>query len=98
MSAAETGESTAAINRRMDDRAWPEVEKALREGGRLFRPARLRDCYVQMPDPYHPAHHNRSLSASRVKRLVKDGVLQPTGVDTYQLAAPGPLFAAGGRW
>ncbi|AWN51594.1 hypothetical protein [Methylobacterium sp. 17Sr1-1] len=93
MAEPETGERTATITTRQDDRAWPDVERALREGGRLFRPARLRDCYVQMPDPSHPLHHMRSLSASRVKRLVADGVLRKTGADTYALAAPGPLFS-----
>jgi hypothetical protein len=88
MHAPETGESTVIINKRMDDRAWPDVQQALREGGRLFRPARLRNCYLQMPDPYHPLHHNRSLSAARVKRLVREGVLRQTGGDTYQLAEP----------
>ncbi|WP_407528400.1 hypothetical protein [Methylobacterium oryzisoli] len=90
MQAPETGESTATIYRRMDDGAWTEVRQALREGGRLFRPARLRDCYLQMPDPYHPLRHNRSLSAARVKRLVQQGVLRQTGVDTYQLAEHSP--------
>lgn len=93
MASPETGERTASLTKRQDDRAWHDIERSLHEGGRLFRPARLRDCYVQMPDPSHPLHHMRSLSLSRVKRLVADGVLRSTGVDTYALAAPGPLFS-----
>ena len=86
MSAPETGESTATINKRMDDRAVSDVLRGLREGGRLYRPARLRVFYLQMQDPHHPLHHNRSLTGARVKRLVQQGVLRQTGVDTYGLA------------
>ncbi len=75
----DTGESTADIVRRGDDRAWTDVLADLQAGIALQRPAKLRDYYTI-------GGKGRCLSASRVKRLESHGVLVRAGVDAYALA------------
>lgn len=84
--AAETGESSASIVRRRDDRSWPGVLRMLQAGATLVRPSRLRDYYTDAG----PEHFGEtSLSASRVKKLEAAGILQRVGVDRYGLAKVG---------
>lgn len=96
MSTDDTGESTASINRRQDERAWPDIESALRDGATLYRPPRLRDFYTRGLNP-KDRREGRCLSAARVRRLVNEGVLMRVGVDEYGLtedAAGTPPSAA----
>ena len=75
--ANETGESTASINRRADDAAWPEIEKQLRAGELLTKPPRLKD--------YFTSKSGRRLSQARVYKLEKEGVLELIGVHIYAI-------------
>lgn len=79
----DTGESTASIVRREDDRAWPIVRKALIAGAELRRPTGLRRYY-----PYFratPSAAPGSLSETRVKTLERCGILRRTGEGVFAL-------------
>ncbi len=78
----ETGETTAAIIARGDDRAWPEVLAALRSGATLLRVPKLRTAY---PDRGQ-GPSGSGISDTRVRKLEREGVLQHVGVDRYALA------------
>lgn len=73
----ETGDTTAAINARSDDRAWPAVIIALEAGGVLRRPTGLKNYYIFLDGQFR----HGSLTATRVNRLYSSGVLrkQPNG-------------------
>lgn len=77
----DTGESTASMRKRSDDRAMAAVMEALRAGATLVRPTRLRDYYVDRGE----GPGNGSLSAHRVKQLEASGKLIRVGVDRYAL-------------
>jgi hypothetical protein len=80
----ETGESAASINQRSDDAAWTKVRPLLEVGCTLHRPHRLRTFY-----PHDGVDHvggTGGLTASRVKRLEREGVLTYVGPDRYALA------------
>lgn len=79
----ETGETTAAINARQNARAMPDVLSALRQGGTLFRPAKLDTWYIDMGNACHPLHQRGGLTRSAVKQLERDGVIRFVGVDRY---------------
>ena len=81
----DVGESSASINRRRDDSTWPLVESALRDGGHLYRPMAARGYYVCGIDQKDRRYHV-GISATRVKRLERAGVLSLTGVDRYELS------------
>lgn len=76
----ETGESSAAINARADDAAWRTVLPMLQAGRPLVRPVRCRDYYVDGAG---------GLTAARVKRLEREGVIRRVGGDTYALVSGG---------
>lgn len=80
---SETGESTASINRRGDDEAWPRVEAALRDGATLYRPPKLDRYYLDFGEG--PAG-NGSLTPARVRKLEGEGVLEQVGEYRYALA------------
>lgn len=80
--AQETGESSASIRSRGDDRSWPDVLRILRSGATLVRLPRLRDYFT---DNGTGVVGERALSATRVKKLEAAGVLQRVGVDRYGL-------------
>src|SRR5690554_3485355 len=82
---SDTGESTAAINRRMDDATWPTVLGQLGSGAILFRPSGMRDYYTWPARPGAEYVEATGLTAARVKRLATDGVLINIGVDRYGL-------------
>lgn len=83
--ATDTGETTAAINARMNERALPDVMEGLREGGTLIRPARLDCWYLDMGAGHHKLHNRGGLTRSFVKKLERDGVIRHVGVDRYGL-------------
>lgn len=83
---AETGETTAAINARMNARMMPDILSALRQGGTLFRPAKLDNWYIDMSDAGHALHHRGGLTRAAVKTLERDGVIRFVGVDRYGAA------------
>lgn len=83
MTAPDTGESSASINRRSDDEAWPHVRAELETGATLLRIPKLRRAYPDRGDgPY-----GRGLNDARVRKLEREGIIQFVGVDRYSLAA-----------
>lgn len=77
MSAADTGETTAAINSRRDNEAWQRLLPELRRGALIARPtAKLRSYYVDGMGGFQP---------SFIRRLERDGLIRLVGVETYQL-------------
>jgi len=81
--APDTGESSASINRRADDAAWPFVRAELESGATLLRIPKLRRAYPDRGNgPY-----GRGLNDVRVRKLEREGILRHIGVDRYALAA-----------
>lgn len=82
---SETGETTASLNQRLDEMAWPKVLGLLRAGAVLFRPSGMRDYYTWPAHPGAGYVYAECLTASGVKRRATDGVLISSGVDRYSL-------------
>ena len=83
--APETGESTAAINARSDDRSWELALPQLRDGALLKRiSTKVRNYYTD--DPKRPDLFRIGISPLRVKKLEAAGTLMRVGVETYALA------------
>ncbi len=82
---SDTGESTASVNRRLDEMSWPKVLGLLRAGAVLFRPSGMRDYYTWPAHPGAGYVEGHCLTASGVKRRATDGVLISSGVDRYSL-------------
>lgn len=80
--AAETGESTAQINRRADVNAWNSVCVALMDGGVLYRPKGLTRYFTKCKDPDHRCD-GIGVSAVFVKEMEALGNITRLGVDTY---------------
>lgn len=81
--APDTGESSASINRRADDEAWPFVRAELENGATLLRIPKLRRAYADRGNgPY-----GRGLNDARIRKLEHEGILRHVGVDRYALAA-----------
>lgn len=78
----DTGETTAAINRRADDDSWKQILPRLEAGATLVRVSGLRRYYV---DP-GSGPEGPGLSEFGVRRLERQGVLKYVGVDRYGLA------------
>lgn len=74
MTTCDTGESTASINRRQDDAAWPHVHRALVAGAELRRPSGLKRYYPYVRE--NPCIAPGSLSETRVKTLERSGMLR----------------------
>jgi hypothetical protein len=84
MTQPDTGESTASINRRADDAAWPRIEERLKEtGATLLRIPKLKRAYADCGRGPEGA----GISDTRVRHLEKDGVIKFVGVDRYMLLA-----------
>ncbi|WP_295805889.1 hypothetical protein [uncultured Nitratireductor sp.] len=79
----ETGENTASINRRRDFAEWPTVLAALREGASIVRPPRLDRYFIDRGQ----GPGGGSLSATYVRKLEAEGVLELIGVHRYALPA-----------
>jgi hypothetical protein len=79
----ETGESTASINRRADDEAWPRVRDELASGATLLRVPRLRKAY---PDKGH-GPYGSGITDARLRKLERERVLRHVGVDRYELVS-----------
>jgi hypothetical protein len=75
----DTGESTRSINRRSDDAAWAIVETMLRNGAQLRRPPGLKRYYPYRKD----VPTMGSLSETRVRKLLDEGVLERLGEHIY---------------
>ena len=82
---SDTGESTASVNRRLDEMAWPRVLGLLRTGAVLFRPSGMRDYYTWPAHPGAGYVYAECLTASGVKRRATEGTLISSGVDRYSL-------------
>ncbi len=81
MSAPETGESSASINRRSDDEAWPHILIELKAGATLLRIPKLKRAYADRGQgPY-----GRGITDTRVGKLERAGTLRFVGVDRYEL-------------
>lgn len=87
---SETGESTASINARRDDDAMQDVISALRDGGRLRYIPKLQRAVVEIQaakrfdqDP----RAGRTITMTRTRQLLADGIIQESGVDTYTIKA-----------
>lgn len=79
-----TSESAQAITRRLDNDAERRVLTELQEPGRtLHKPAKLDVYYVHDGRDYVPGTR---LSAARVQKLERGGVIQHVGVHRYALA------------
>ena len=72
----ETGFSSAEIERAMQDQGWASILPMLRAGGELRRERTGR---------YYVNGHG-SLTAARVRKLEKSGLLRRVGADVYKLA------------
>lgn len=82
----DTGESTAAINKRADDAVWPAILDGLRDGARLRIVHTLDRAVLHgLPEDDPRLLTGRTLSASRVRRLAREGVLMASGTDEYRL-------------
>lgn len=82
--APETGESTAAINARSDDRSWELALPQLQEGALMKRiSSKVRNYYTD--DPERPDLFRIGISPLRIKKLEAAGVLVRVGVETYAL-------------
>lgn len=79
---ADTGESTAAIVARGDDRSWEVVAVMLLNGATLVRVPRLKGYYYT--DDGRRVGQS-ALSATRVGKLERLNVLERVGVDRYGL-------------
>ena len=84
MANTDTGESTAAINRRSDVNAWPRVYVALSKGADLYRPTGMTRFYTRCKDD-RDDNNGVGISATFVKELEKHGNLVRSGVDIYTL-------------
>lgn len=83
--APETGESTAAINARSDDRSFALAHPQMLEGALLKRiSSKVRNYYTD--DPKRPDLFRIGISPQRVKKLEAAGTLVRVGVETYALA------------
>lgn len=77
----DTGESTASIVARGDDRAWPAVLQALQAGATLLYVPKVRRAYIDRGEgPVGPG-----ISATRVRKLERAGTIRHAGVDRYAL-------------
>lgn len=77
---AETGESSASINARTDDKNMPKIIAALRDGALLYQPKSGFNYYVRRGSDLDGMV---SLSPSRVKKLERQGFLRLVGEKTY---------------
>lgn len=80
----ETGETSAQINARADDRAWPATRSALLRGAELRRPVGLKNYYAYLKDY---AVSGTGITLARVNRLERGGELKRYG-DVYKLVEP----------
>ncbi|MEX2450931.1 MAG: hypothetical protein WD407_08765 [Rhodospirillales bacterium] len=78
-----TGESTASINKRVDDESWPAVKEGLEKRMTLWKPPRLANYYL---DRGNGDYGGGCLSPARVRKLEAEGVLVHVGVCRYALA------------
>ena len=82
--ASDTGESATHISRRTDDRAMRDIISALQEGAHLKIHTKVRRAAIEgLPDK--DARNGRTISASRCKRLAKEGVIREIGMDRYAM-------------
>lgn len=76
MSTPATGESSAAIYGRMNDRGWAAVLPLLKAGGTLRREL----------SGYYYIDGRGGITPARIRKLERDGVLRRVGVDAYALS------------
>lgn len=83
----EYSDSTAAINARGDDQAWPNILKGLEDGGRLRLVHKIERAVLEgLPETHPSAKGIRTMTISRTRRLHREGVLVNSGVDQFTLA------------
>lgn len=81
----ETGESVASMNRREDAEKMPMVLSALRDGAVLRVHHKIRRVATEGL-PEKDIRNGRTISFAGLRRLERDGVVVPCGVDRYMLA------------
>lgn len=83
---SDTGESTASINARSDAEAWPSIAAGLCEGGHLVLERVIgKLAFVPVGDERH--HKGaRILTLAFGRRLVDQGLIEPSGIDRYEAA------------
>lgn len=82
--ATETGESPASTSKRADDRAMKDIISALQDGAHLRIHTSVRRAAIEGL-PYKDARNGRSISASRCKRLAREGVITEVAMDRYAM-------------
>lgn len=80
----ETGESTAVINARADERAWPATRIALARGAELARPVGLKNWYAFVKG--NPVS-GTGITPACVNRHERAGELRRVG-EVYKLIEP----------
>lgn len=82
----DTGESSAAINRRYDEAVWPPILDAMRAGAILRWHPKIRRAALEWPSgslkDLPPA---RSIGEGMLRRLERERIIQRSGVDRYRL-------------
>jgi hypothetical protein len=84
----ETGESTVSINRRYDEAVSPAILDAMRVGAILRWHPKIRRAALEWPSGLVdglPA--GRSISEGMLRRLEREGVIEPWGINGYRLRA-----------
>lgn len=85
----DAGESPSASSRRQDDKAMKDIISALQDGAHLRIHTKVRRAAIEgLPDK--DSRNGRTISASRCKRLAKEGVIHEIAMDRY---AMNPDFA-----
>ncbi len=80
----DAGESPQVISRRQDDDAMKIVISALQDGAHLRMHTKVRRAAVEgLPDK--DARNGRTISATRCKRLEREGVLKEVAMDRYAM-------------
>lgn len=80
----ETGDTTAAINARADDKTWPATRIALARGAELARPVGLKNWYAFVRG--NPVS-GTGITPACVNRLERAGELRRFG-EVYKLIEP----------
>jgi len=87
--ATEIGESSASINARDDREAIGNIMAGLNAGGRLQIHRKIGRVVLEGLPESHPTMHykaRKTITMSRARRLLKEGVIFQSGIDQYMLA------------
>ncbi|MFL1405416.1 hypothetical protein ACJO2E_08745 [Marinobacter sp. M1N3S26] len=83
--ANDVGESAQSISRRQDNKMMERVISALQDGAHLRIHTKVRRAAIEgLPD--NDSRNGITISASRCKRMAKEGVIREVGMDRYAMA------------